>query len=161
MESVEDLIRDLSSKLGAIAGEFTSRADRIIASGRPSGGAPAINPLTPVDLVARARQQLAMRKARRRHFPPDLFHEPAWEMLVALFIIYQTERSMNVKALVACSDAPATTSQRWIDHLHKSGLIDRVTDTLDRRRIDISLSDQGYDAMARYMAELENEGSAT
>ena len=154
MESVEDLIRDLSTKLGDIAGEFSSRADRIIASGRLSNGGGNAEPSMPADLVARAREQLAVRKARRRYFPADLFHEPAWEMLVALFIIYQTDHSMNVKALVSCSDAPATTSQRWIDHLHKSGLIDRVTDTVDRRRIDISLSDRGYEAMVRYLTEV-------
>lgn len=154
METVEDLIRDLSSKLGDIAGEFSSRADRIIASGRASNGANDGQRHETHDLVARARQQLALRKARRRYFPTDLFHEPAWEMLVALFIIYDTDQSMNVKALVSCSDAPATTSQRWIDHLHKSGLIDRVTDPIDRRRIDISLSEQGHEAMMRYLSDI-------
>jgi hypothetical protein len=157
MESVEDLIRDLSTKLGDIAGEFSSRADRIIASGRAVTRAGGGDPSMPADLVAQARVQLAVRKARRRYFPADLFHEPAWEMLLALFIIYQTDHSMNVKALVSCSDAPATTSQRWIDHLHKSGLIDRVTDTADRRRIDISLSDRGYEAMVRYLKEVGGE----
>ena len=151
MDSVEDLIRDLSSKLGDIAGEFSSRADRMIASGQV--GNVGI-PQAPRNLVEIAREQQAVRKARRRFFPPDLFHEPAWEMLIALFVVYETEHSMNVKALVSCSDAPATTSQRWIDHLHKSGLIDRVTDTIDRRRIDISLSDRGYDAMSRYLREI-------
>jgi len=154
LETVETLIRDLSSKLGAIAGEFSSRADQIIASSRASNGGGTADPHAPVDLVAQARAQLAVRKARRRYFPVDLFHEPAWEMLVALFIIHDTDHSMNVKALVSCSDAPATTSQRWIDHLHKSGLIDRVTDTVDRRRIDISLSDRGYEAMVRYLKEV-------
>lgn len=148
MDSVEDLIRDLSTRLGDIAGEFGSRADRIIASGRPL--VPG-DPDRPIDLVGRATELLATRRARRKFFPPDLFHEPAWEMLVALFIVYETEHSMNVKQLVGCSDAPATTSQRWIDHLHKSGLINRVTDTEDRRRIDISLSEKGYEAMSRYL----------
>ena len=148
MDSVEDLIRDLSTRLGDIAGEFGSRADRIIASGKPT--LPGASE-RPVDLVARAQELLAMRRARRKFFPPDLFHEPAWEMLLALFIVYETDHSMNVKQLVGCSDAPATTSQRWIDHLHKSGLINRVTDSEDRRRIDISLSERGYDAMTKYL----------
>lgn len=148
METVEDLIRDLSSKLGEIAGEFSSRADRMIASGR---AVDTMGGQAPINLVDRAREQLAVRKARRRFFPADLFHEPAWEMLIALFIVYETDHSMNVKALVSCSDAPATTSQRWIDHLHKSGLIDRVTDTVDRRRIDISLTERGYNAMVSYL----------
>lgn len=73
---------------------------------------------------------------------------------MSLFIVYEGEHTMNVKALVSCSDAPATTSQRWIDHLHKSGLIDRVTDTIDRRRIDISLSERGHDAMVRYLSDV-------
>ncbi|KQS03806.1 hypothetical protein ASG11_05735 [Sphingomonas sp. Leaf357] len=151
METVEDLIRDFSAKLGSIAGEFGARADQIISSGRilPDNVADG-----PVDLVARARNIMASRKARRKFFPADLFHEPAWEMLMALFIIYEGEHTMNVKALVSCSDAPATTSQRWIDHLHKSGLIDRVTDTIDRRRIDISLSERGHDAMTRYLKDV-------
>lgn len=151
MDSVEDLIRDLSTRLGDIAGEFGSRADRIIASGKPGSNDVSDGP---VDLVARAEELLAARRARRKFFPPDLFHEPAWEMLVALFIVYETDHSMNVKQLVGCSDAPATTSQRWIDHLHKSGLINRVTDTEDRRRIDISLSEKGHEAMTRYLKQV-------
>lgn len=150
METVEDLIKDFSAKLGSIAGEFGARADQIITSGRVLPDAAVAGPL---DLVARARGIIATRKARRRFFPADLFHEPAWEMLLALFIVYEGEHTMNVKTLVSCSDAPATTSQRWIDHLHKSGLIDRVTDPIDRRRIDISLSAQGYDAMVRYLKD--------
>ena len=149
MDTVEDLIRDLTTKLGMIAGDFSSRADRIIASSR----VPTM-PGQTVDLVGHAKEILKSRKARRRFFPADLFHEPAWEMLMALFLIYTEEHTMNVKQLVSCSDAPATTSQRWIDHLHKSGLIDRVTDPVDRRRIDISLSDRGHDAMTRYLTEV-------
>lgn len=148
MDSVKDLLQDLSIKLSAIAGEFGARTDQIIASSKP---ALPNTPDRPVDLVARATELLAIRRARRKFFPPDLFHEPAWEMLVALFIVYETDHSMNVKQLVGRSDAPATTSQRWIDHLHKSGLINRVTDTEDRRRIDISLSERGFDAMTMYL----------
>lgn len=153
MDSVEDLIRDLSTRLGAIAGEFGSRADRIIASSKPAS--PGI-PDRAVDLVAVAQELLATRRARRKFFPLDLFHEPAWEMLVALFIVYETDHSMNVKQLVGCSDAPATTSQRWIDHLYKSGLVNRVTDTEDRRRIDISLSERGCDAMTKYLKHVSD-----
>ena len=152
METVEDLIRDFSAKLGSIAGEFGARADQIISSGRAVGDVPLAD--GPPDLVARAKNIMASRKARRKYFPADLFHEPAWEMLMALFIVYEGEHTMNVKTLVSCSDAPATTSQRWIDHLHKSGLIDRVTDTVDRRRIDISLSERGHDAMVRYLKDV-------
>jgi hypothetical protein len=149
MDTLEDLVRDLTAKLGMISSEFKSRADDILASTRARGG----ETQQQADLVARARTMMANRKARWRYFPAELFHEPAWEMLIALFIIHDTEHTMNVKKLVSCSDAPATTSQRWIEHLHKAGLIDRVTDPLDRRRIDVSLSARGHDAMTSYLSE--------
>jgi hypothetical protein len=148
MDSVDDLFRDLTARLSAIAHEYTSRADDIAAATRARAAADG-----QVDLVARAQTLMADRKARRRYFPAELFHEPAWEMLIALFIIHDAEHTMNVKQLVSCSDAPATTSQRWIEHLHKAGLIDRVIDPLDRRRIDVSLSELGHDAMTRYLSE--------
>jgi len=52
------------------------------------------------------------------------------------------------------ADAPVTTSQRWIEHLHKLKLIDRVNDPTDRRRIEISLSAAGYDAVAGYLTAI-------
>ncbi len=61
---------------------------------------------------------------------------------------------MNVKTLVASAHAPVTTSQRWIDHLHKLKLIDRVIDPIDRRRIELSLSDSGYTAVTAYLKRL-------
>ncbi|WP_260596747.1 winged helix DNA-binding protein [Sphingomonas endolithica] len=149
MDTVDDLMRDLTAKLGAIANEYKTRADDMLASTKARAAANGQQ----VDLVARARAMMADRKARRRYFPTELFHEPAWEMLVALYIIHDTEHTLNVKQLVSCSDAPATTSQRWIEHLHRSGLIDRVTDPMDRRRIDVSLSERGHEAMTRYLSE--------
>ena len=47
-----------------------------------------------------------------------------------------------------------TTSQRWIDHLHKLKLIDRVIDPIDRRRMEISLSDNGFVAVTAYLRRL-------
>jgi DNA-binding MarR family transcriptional regulator len=62
---------------------------------------------------------------------------------------------MNVKTLVSLSDAPTTTSQRWIEHLYQSRLINRVTDTVDRRRLEISLSQFGDQAMIAYLKALK------
>lgn len=75
-------------------------------------------------------------------------------MLLALYVADHERRIMNVKTLVGSADAPVTTSQRWIDHLAKLGLIDRVTDPIDRRRIEVSLSDSGRKAIEGYLAAI-------
>jgi len=97
---------------------------------------------------------LAQRMARFDHFPAELFHEPAWDMLLALFVAHEERRTLNVKALVGTAHTPVTTSQRWIDHLHKLKLVDRVIDPHDRRRMEVSLSDTGQTAVRAYLRRL-------
>ncbi|MFN3433235.1 MAG: hypothetical protein ACK4ZY_02465 [Sphingomonas sp.] len=151
-ESIAGLVKDLTTQLSAIAVEFGTRADRLAGS---DGGtvAPSDGDAQP-EARELAKQLLAQRMARFDHFPAELFHEPAWDMLLALFIAHEERRTMNVKTLVASAHAPVTTSQRWIDHLHKLKLVDRVIDPLDRRRMEISLSDAGLTAVTAYLRRL-------
>ncbi len=149
-ESIAGLVKDLTTQLSAIAVEFGTRADRLADEVDP-GVQVGAAPLDPREL---AKQLLAQRMARFDHFPAELFHEPAWDMLLALFVAHEERRTLNVKTLVASAHAPVTTSQRWIDHLHKLKLIDRVIDPVDRRRMEISLSDTGYTAVTAYLRRL-------
>nr|WP_232474050.1 hypothetical protein [Sphingomonas sp. MA1305] len=147
-ETVAGLVKDLTTQLSAIAVDFGSRADRLMSQTTLTaqhGQHP------PGDI---ARQLLSQRAARFEHLPADLFHEPAWDMLLALFVAHEERRTMNVKTLVSTAAAPVTTSQRWIDHLHKLKLIDRVIDPIDRRRMEISLSDSGHSAVLAYLRRL-------
>ena len=149
-ESVADLVRDMGSRLAALSEEFAIRAAHAAVS--ETDTPPAA--ITEDMLVARARDILGQRKLRRRFLPGELFHEPAWDMLIALFVSHRDHRPTNVKALVAMADAPVTTSQRWIEHLHKLKLIDRVNDPTDRRRIEISLSNAGFEAVSAYLTAI-------
>jgi DNA-binding MarR family transcriptional regulator len=149
-ESIAGLVKDLTTQLSAIAVEFGTRADRLAGDAPPAGSLGD----APPDTRELAKQLLAQRMARFDHFPAELFHEPAWDMLLALFVAHEERQTMNVKTLVASAHAPVTTSQRWIDHLHKLKLIDRVIDPIDRRRMEISLSDSGLTAVTAYLRRL-------
>lgn len=150
-ESIDGLVKDMTTQLSAISAEFGTRADGHAEKDR--GGA-ATGDGTPLDPRELAKQLLVQRTARFDHFPAELFHEPAWDMLLALFIAQGDRRVMNVKTLVASANAPVTTSQRWIDHLHKLKLIDRVIDPVDRRRMEISLSHSGHGAVIAYLRQI-------
>lgn len=150
-ETVATLVKDLTSRLSDIATEFSRRAENVAAL--PAATSPP--PQGDEQLVAKARSLLAERRIRARFLPAELFHEPAWDMLLALFVAQHERRVMNVKTLVGHSEAPATTSQRWIDHLAKLGLIDRVVDMVDRRRIEVQLSESGDSAMRALLASFK------
>jgi DNA-binding MarR family transcriptional regulator len=142
--AVAALMEDLTAKLAGLAEDFGRRAAELGSAGEKADDGEAA-------LVATAKTLVAQRRARSQHLPAELFHEPAWDMLLALYIGDRERRTMNVKTLVSYSDAPATTSQRWIDHLHKLGLIDRITDMVDRRRVEIQLSEVGHRAIRDYL----------
>ncbi|MFV0622448.1 winged helix DNA-binding protein [Sphingomonas sp. ac-8] len=144
METFEALARDFARQVREVTSRFEGHASRLADA--------ATNQATHPDKLAELAARLAeQRRIRRKYLPSDLFHEPGWDMLVALYVARHQSRTMNVKALVGTSAAPTTTSQRWIEHLDRLGLIVRVTDPLDRRRIEVSLSEAGATAMTQYL----------
>ena len=102
-ESIAGLVKDLTSQLSAIATEFGARADQLTGD-HPSADAG----LGTLDARELAKQLLAQRVARFDHFPAELFHEPAWDMLLALFVAQEERRVMNVKTLVGSAATPST-----------------------------------------------------
>jgi DNA-binding MarR family transcriptional regulator len=150
-DTVVGLMRELTAKLSVIAQDYDQRLDGMA---EPIEQADDVAPNSAA-LIARAQTLLAERRLRRHHLPAELFHEPAWDMLLALFIAHDDDQPMNIKALVGMADAPVTTSQRWIEHLYKLRLIERVIDPTDRRRVEISLSEVGHDAVATYLKAVE------
>ena len=148
-DDLQNVIKDLTSTLTLVAQDFKNRVDTIATAGSVENNNPGSGTLCDV-----AVGLLEQQKARLAYFPGDLFHEPAWNMLVALFVAHHQKETMNVKALTAYAGTPATTSLRWVDHLHDRGLIDRTTDIVDRRRVEVSLSDTGLNAMTSYLTQI-------
>lgn len=148
-DDLQSVINDLTSTLAMVAKDFRDRVDTIATAG--SVEADDVDGTTLCDAAIGILDQ---QKTRLSYFPGDLFHEPAWNMLIALFVAHHQKLTMNVKALTAYAGTPATTSLRWVDHLHDRGLIDRTTDIADRRRVEVSLSDSGLTAMTNYLTEI-------
>ena len=96
------------------------------------------------------RAILKIRRARDQYFPRDMFADPAWDMLLALYAARLGQRRMSVGDLCQAAAVPATTALRWIATLQSNGLIERSADPLDGRRFYLSLTASGLDAMANY-----------
>jgi DNA-binding MarR family transcriptional regulator len=90
------------------------------------------------------RQALRHYKSRRTRDElfgkPDLFGEPAWDMLVDLFIAGEEGKKISVSSLCVASAVPMTTALRWIAILESRALIERTADALDARRSYLSLA---------------------
>lgn len=96
------------------------------------------------------QQILDLRRKRNRLFSPDLFADPAWDMLLELYLSDLTGKRLSVSSLCFASNVPPTTALRWIDKLAADGLIERSADPCDRRRTFVALSDDGRERMRRF-----------
>ena len=140
-----DVLVGMADQMGGLADAMRSLADDV----RVDASA-ATTP--PHSLVEAAVRILAQRKARTRFLPPSLFHEPAWEVLLSLYIAQCRGQTVNIKHLTQAVDAPVTTAQRWIDALAHMRLVHRVVDDLDRRRVELSLTQGAMQAVEGYLS---------
>lgn len=116
------------------------------------GSAPANGPAVPDPQVV--RRMIANRQARGRFFDPELFGDPAWDMLLDLTAAHGEGARVSVTSLCIAAGVPATTALRWLTQMVESGIFVRVPDQADRRRAFIALSDTAQAAMAGYFASL-------
>ena len=105
-------------------------------------------PLSPVG--RRARAEMRARIHRGLFFKESLFSDPAWDILLDLFIATTDGGRRTVSTVGLAGNVPQTTALRWVSALEAEGLIVREPDPLDGRRVFLDLSEAGFAAMTRY-----------
>ncbi|WBO22101.1 winged helix DNA-binding protein [Sphingomonas abietis] len=98
------------------------------------------------------RALIRLRKLRGQHFMPELFADPAWDILLDLAIARIEGRMVAVSSLCIAAAVPATTALRWIAQMTEQALLVRQPDPRDGRRMFIGLSDQASAGMDGYLA---------
>jgi predicted transcriptional regulator len=98
----------------------------------------------PSIVLGRAKNHYRGRRMREKIFAnPRLFGEPAWDMLIDLFIAYEEKQNVSVTSLYIASRVPGATAHRWIAILEDEGLVYRTADPKNNRRIFIALTEKG------------------
>lgn len=123
---------------------------QLMATVEPMGEAVPENPR--VTLRRAADHIRASRRLRDDFFAADMFGEPAFDLLLDLFIQELDGQNAYTTSLAVASGAPLTTALRQITMLVERGYARRVPDPVDRRRVMVQLTENGATAMWRYMA---------
>jgi DNA-binding MarR family transcriptional regulator len=103
------------------------------------------------------RRIIRQRQQRERFFNSELFSDPVWDMLLDLAAATVEYRKVSVTSLCIASRVPPSTALRWIGLMTEQGLLLRIEDPLDRRRVFIALSETAMSAIARYFESLGAE----
>jgi hypothetical protein len=70
-----------------------------------------------------ARRLLSQRRQREELLGPELASEPAWTMLLALFIAHEEGKPARVAEVCAAAGTPPATALRWLATVASEGKI--------------------------------------
>jgi Winged helix DNA-binding domain len=146
---IDDHLRE--SARGYRAGAPLTRLDNARLDPEPAM-APAVS-------AREVRRIIRLRRVRDQFFEPELFADPAWDMILDLYAARLEHNRVSVSSLCIAAAVPATTALRWIKALTTSGLFERRADPHDGRRIFVALSDSAAAAMHGYFAAIVDEGA--
>jgi hypothetical protein len=145
------LFRPLAEELMAIAERLRIAAEHDTDGTLPDQSTAARASRPGHSHLALARKTYALRRKRAAIFGnPDLFGEPAWDILLDLYIAQAEGKQVSVSSACIGSAAPATTGLRWLSVLADHGLVMRENDPEDHRRVLVRLTSAGIAAMDRF-----------
>lgn len=104
-----------------------------------------------------ASRYLKLRSQRDAIAGPSLLSDPAWDMLLDLFVGHITGRDVSVTSACLASRRPATTSLRYIERMAKQGLIRREKDCNDNRKVYLRMTEKAFRAVAKWIDALRDE----
>lgn len=116
-------------------------------------------------LVGRAERHYAFRRQRERLtgavFGYGLFADPAWDMMLDLYV--QTSRGISVSVTSACigGTAPPTTALRYLADLEKRGIVQRFTNPTDKRSLHVRMTEEGMELMDRICAQMPDDEASS
>jgi DNA-binding MarR family transcriptional regulator len=146
--------------------EMATRIQSLLTNGRPrrAGRAPTVAPVPSpaqqleayggVAVVELARRIYKLRRSRDASFGADLFSEPAWDLLLHLFVADAEGRTVSVSSACEGAGAPATTALRKLTQLEEGGWIVREVDPADARRSYVRLSSRATKKMRSLLKAL-------
>ena len=148
--------------LAEIANQLSALADGLLTGNGPDGTSTLGGENRSIDLDAQPGRYINIARRtyedRRRRGPilgnGALLGEPAWDILLDLYIAQATQQEVSVSSACIGSAAPATTGLRWLGVLQEAGLVTRINDDEDHRRVLVKLSAQGVARMDQYFGEV-------
>lgn len=142
----EEILRETIETLAQRVAELEARALEV---GEPprSLGFSDDKLATIASSIYRSRQRRAL------YFDAALFGEPAWDMLLDLFIAKVRGARVSTTSLCLAANVPQATGLRWVGMIVKAELARRYRAPDDARLKLVEITPEGFRLMRRCVAE--------
>jgi DNA-binding MarR family transcriptional regulator len=135
-------------------GHLTKQLERVTARSHSHSVSDAAGPAADAESDVRlVRHLVAGRRSRDTILPAELLGEPAWDILLDLYLAEAEGRQSYSTSCCLASAAPQTTALRYIKRLATLGLVAEEPDQRDSRRTLIGLTDAGRNALDQWLRQ--------
>jgi len=135
LQAALTIVRQATARLEALHDRFS-----------PSGGGLALR--------AVAERLYSERRRRDERFPPGLFGEPAWDLLLALFIAREEGRDLTLPKAYSAAKVDPRDGPALVDRLAAAGMVQRSRARSDQRRNAVVLTDHALERLTDYLTDL-------
>lgn len=101
----------------------------------------------------KVQHYLHHRQRRVTMFPANIFADPAWDILLDLFVADLAGKNISISSACLASGVPPTTALRWLKRLEEKDLIERIPDPFDGRRVYVRLVEKAKKAIAWWVED--------
>ena len=105
-------------------------------------------------ILARVRKYMSNQRLRVEYFNRSIFGEPAWEILLVLYMSEHAGRRQTIRRLADRVNTPLTTASRWIRYLEREHLVAKEPHPTDRRMSYVTLLDKGQALIENYFSSI-------
>lgn len=147
LERIEKVLAELSRSIGAPAVPANDEAADPNAMGMsdPAGA----TSFGAAGRLSTATAWIRARACRDQAFGDDLFFDPAWSILLELYVHHRQRTATSITSLCLATKVPPSTGLRWVALLEKRGLVVREADPFDKRKSYARLTADAIDRVER------------
>jgi len=149
---------DENARIVRLSGEDVEAAERLLRamSGEPNRLKPSV--AVPVigqrKLTELATEILEQRRRRLRFFNPAMFGEPAWDILLLLYVNSAAGIRQTTVKISESLDTPLSSVIRWLGYLEKERMIEREAHPTDRRIMFLHPSEKALGQLEAYLSAM-------
>jgi len=100
-----------------------------------------------------------LRRVRGENLPQGITVEASWEILLDLYVSERQGERISLTALGGSAGVPLTSALRRIQELERNGMISRIPDQTDKRRVAAHLTEKGREAVQAFIRSYANSCS--
>ena len=91
------------------------------------------------------------RRDRERVFEDSIFADPAWDLLLDLFVRTQRNEQVSISSACHAASVPEATALRYLKALTEKKYVERISHPNDRRSTTLKMTSLGTDLMIEWL----------